>query len=56
MFQILMLIRILQVNIAINPSARMQTVTLATADADMSPVFGETIVTGYGSVVFVYYY
>lgn len=42
-----------QVNIIIKPSARSQPVKLANANADMPPTSGETIVTGYGSVVFL---
>ncbi|XP_049880360.1 trypsin-7-like [Pectinophora gossypiella] len=41
----------IKVNIPITPSSRMQPVAVAVADADMPPVFGETIVTGFGSVV-----
>lgn len=40
-----------QVNIAISTSPRIQIVALAVADADLPPTFGETVVTGYGSVV-----
>ncbi|XP_026318262.1 trypsin-7-like [Hyposmocoma kahamanoa] len=42
---------LVKVNIIINPSARSQPVKLAIANADMPPHSGETIVTGYGSVV-----
>ncbi|KAM3958186.1 hypodermin-A [Aphomia sociella] len=40
-----------KLNFAITPNSRMQPVTLAVADADLPPMFGETIVTGYGSVI-----
>ncbi|XP_059061362.1 hypodermin-A-like [Achroia grisella] len=40
-----------KLNMAITPSSRMQPVALAVADADLPPMFGETIVTGYGSVI-----
>lgn len=40
-----------QVNLGITPSARVEMVALAEADADLPPTFGETVVTGYGSVV-----
>jgi hypothetical protein len=39
----------------ITPTSRMQIVTLAIADADLPPLFGETVVTGYGSVVIFLY-
>ncbi|XP_030024397.2 trypsin-7 isoform X1 [Manduca sexta] len=40
-----------KVNLPITPTSRMQPVALAVADADLPPLFGETVVTGYGSVV-----
>ncbi|XP_052748064.1 trypsin-7-like [Galleria mellonella] len=42
---------IIQLNLAITPNSRMQPVALALADADLPAMFGETIVTGYGSVI-----
>ncbi|XP_075985750.1 trypsin-7-like isoform X2 [Anticarsia gemmatalis] len=39
-----------KVNLPITPNSRMQPVALAIADADLPPLFGETVVTGYGSV------
>ncbi|XP_021191490.1 trypsin-7 isoform X2 [Helicoverpa armigera] len=39
-----------KVNLPITPNSRMQPVSLAIADADLPPSFGETVVTGYGSV------
>ncbi|XP_028178568.1 trypsin-7-like [Ostrinia furnacalis] len=41
----------IKINLPITPSTRMQPVGLAIADADLPPMFGETVVTGYGSVV-----
>lgn len=40
-----------KVNLPIPFSSRMQPVSVAIADADLPPLFGETVVTGYGSVV-----
>ncbi|XP_026727551.1 hypodermin-B-like isoform X1 [Trichoplusia ni] len=40
-----------KVNLPITPNSRMQPVALAVADADLPPLFGETVVTGYGSVL-----
>ncbi|CAB3244941.1 unnamed protein product [Arctia plantaginis] len=40
-----------KVNVQIVSTSRMQPVALAIADADLPPLFGETVVTGYGSVV-----
>ncbi|CAH0696170.1 unnamed protein product [Spodoptera exigua] len=39
-----------KVNLPITQSSRMQAVSLAVSDADLPPLFGETVVTGYGSV------
>lgn len=36
---------------AIAPGPRTQPVALAIADTDLPSLFGETVVTGYGSVV-----
>ncbi|KAI5641220.1 trypsin domain-containing protein [Phthorimaea operculella] len=40
-----------KINVPIVPNIRMQPVNLPVVDADIPPNFGETIVTGYGSVV-----
>ncbi|XP_022818520.1 hypodermin-A-like [Spodoptera litura] len=40
-----------KVNLPITENSRMQVVSLAVPDADLPPLFGETVVTGYGSVV-----
>ncbi|KAJ8709970.1 hypothetical protein PYW07_009336 [Mythimna separata] len=40
-----------KVNLPITPNNRMQPVALAEPDTEMPPMFGETVVTGYGSVV-----
>lgn len=42
---------VLQVNLPIAENSRMQVVSLAGPDADLPQLFGETVVTGYGSVV-----
>ncbi|XP_063833848.1 hypodermin-B-like [Ostrinia nubilalis] len=42
----------IKINLPITTSTRMQPVGLAIADADLPPMFGETVVTGYGSVTF----
>ncbi|RVE52120.1 hypothetical protein evm_003193 [Chilo suppressalis] len=42
---------LIKVNIPIRPNNRVQPVALAIADSDLPPSFGETVVTGYGSVV-----
>ncbi|CAH2252055.1 trypsin delta-like isoform X2 [Pararge aegeria] len=41
---------LIKVNIQILPSSRVQAVSLALNNADFPPLFGEVIVTGYGSV------
>ncbi|KAJ0171603.1 hypothetical protein K1T71_013153 [Dendrolimus kikuchii] len=40
-----------KLNIPITLNPRTQPVAMALADADLPPLFGETVVTGYGSVV-----
>ncbi|KAJ2940929.1 hypothetical protein O0L34_g10190 [Tuta absoluta] len=44
-------IAMVKINVPITPNLRMQPVNLPVIDADIPPNFGETIVTGYGSVV-----
>ncbi|CAG9570616.1 unnamed protein product [Danaus chrysippus] len=42
---------LIKINIKIEVSSRIQTVSLATTDAEIPAMFGEVVVTGYGSVV-----
>ncbi|KAL4717532.1 hypothetical protein ACJJTC_000681 [Scirpophaga incertulas] len=42
---------LIKLNLPLTLTSRIQPVALAVADADIPPLFGETVVTGYGSVV-----